>query len=251
MKNPISWWEISSSDAGAMYEFFKKAFGWNIGYDDKVNYYEVLAGKGDNGFYGGGFYTTPEGEEPYLMVYITADDVDTRLEKVKQAGGEIIGEPCDIPGLGRLCLFKEPMGQQLAMIKRSFESHQQMPPQYNPVRWWEIASSDADAVAKFFKDALDWELEYDAESGIYELNAGDISNGFAGGGIFTLKKESKLKPHLTMYIAVDDVDAKAVEIAGLGGSIVLEPFDVPGIGVRICLFKEPTGHMLALIKKRE
>jgi predicted enzyme related to lactoylglutathione lyase len=123
--------------------------------------------------------------------------------------------------------------------------------QKNPVRWWEIASRDADKVAEFLKKVFEWEMEYDDNSGIYEIPAGDASNGFTGGGVFTLKQESKLDPHLTMYIEVDDVDAKAKEIVGHGGTIVLEPFDVPGLkDVRICLFNEPMGQMLAIVQKR-
>lgn len=250
MRNPISWWEISTKDADTLKKFFVEAFGWGIGCDKQSKYYEVLAGKGDNDFYGGGFYNVGEGKEPYLILYITVDDVDARARKVEEGGGTIVEGPFDVTGLGRLCLIREPLGQMLALIKRSFESHQTFPPQKNPIRWWEIASSDADAVARFFQEALDWELDYDEKTGIYELPAGDASNGLAGGGIFTLKKESKLEPHLTLYIEVEDVDAKAKEIEKLGGSIVLEPFDVPGIGVRICLFKEPMGQMLALIQKR-
>ena len=122
--------------------------------------------------------------------------------------------------------------------------------QKNPVRWWEIASRDARALADFFKGALDWDAHYDENTCIYEMPVEDTSNGFVGGGFFTMKKESKLEPHLTFYIEVDNVDSKAKEIEELGGSIVLEPFDVPGIGCRICLFKEPQGQMLAIIQRR-
>jgi predicted enzyme related to lactoylglutathione lyase len=123
--------------------------------------------------------------------------------------------------------------------------------QKNPVRWWEIASKDADKVADFLKKAFEWEMHYDEKSGIYEIPAGDSSNGFVGGGVFTQKPEAVLEPHLTMYIEVEDVDAKAKEIVELGGTIVLEPFNVPGIDARICLFNEPMGQMLAIVQKRD
>ena len=123
--------------------------------------------------------------------------------------------------------------------------------QKNPIRWWEIVSHDAKSMHEFFKNVFDWDMNFDENSGIYEVPAGDASNGFIGGGFFTLKETSKLEPHLTLYIEVDDVDAKAKEIVEHGGSIVLEPFDVPGLkDTRICIFKEPQGIMLALIQRR-
>ena len=80
-KNPISWWEISSKNAAVLAEFFKQAFDWRIEYDEKIGYYEVLAGKADNGFYGGGFYNVDEGEEPYLIVYISVDETLNLAQK--------------------------------------------------------------------------------------------------------------------------------------------------------------------------
>ena len=118
----------------------------------------------------------------------------------------------------------------------------------HPVRWWEYASSDAQVSVDFFRLVFGWELALDENTGIYEEPAGEGGNGFAGGGIFTLKPDSKLVPHLTIYIAVDDVDAKAMEISSAGGEIVIEPLEISP-GVRICLFKEPMGQLFAMIER--
>ena len=120
--------------------------------------------------------------------------------------------------------------------------------QKNPVSWWEIGTKDAGALADFLKKAFEWDIKFDEKMDYHTISAGEARNGFYGGGLFGLKEECKDHPYLTLYIAVDDVDAKAKQIKELGGTIVQEPFDVEGVG-RICMFKEPQGQLLGLIKE--
>ncbi len=66
-----------------------------------------------------------------------------------------------------------------------------------------------------------------------------------GGSVFTLRR-AKL-PFLTIYIKVDDLDAKVKLIEENGGFIVDLPLTLPS-GSRICLFNEPSGVTLAMIQ---
>ena len=70
----------------------------------------------------------------------------------------------------------------------------------------------------------------------------DCSRGL----VFTLRR-AKL-PFLTLYISVDDLDAKRRQVEEHGGAIVIEPTDIGG--ERICLFNEPSGVTFAMIEKR-
>jgi predicted enzyme related to lactoylglutathione lyase len=54
-------------------------------------------------------------------------------------------------------------------------------------------------------------------------------------------------PLLTIYIKVDDIDAKVKLIEEASGFIVDPPLDLPS-GSRICLFNEPSGVTLAMIQ---
>jgi len=120
--------------------------------------------------------------------------------------------------------------------------------QKNPVFFWELASHDAEKTIEFLKKVFDWEVELDEQLGIYEIPAGEAPNGFAGGGVFTLRK-AKL-PFLTIYIQVDDIDARKKLIEENGGYIVEEPPALP-TGTRICLFNEPSGVTLGMLQRRK
>ena len=114
--------------------------------------------------------------------------------------------------------------------------------QKNPVCWWELASHDSEETVEFLRKAFEWEINYDAQQGLYDVPGDEHS---MGGGVFTLRK-AKL-PFLTIYVKVDDVDAKAKLVEELGGFIVIPPFTLPS-GARLCLFNEPSGVTLAMIQ---
>jgi predicted enzyme related to lactoylglutathione lyase len=52
--------------------------------------------------------------------------------------------------------------------------------------------------------------------------------------------------HWHVYFAVDDADAAAAKVSGLGGSILVEPFDSP-VG-RIAVARDPQGAMFSVIQ---
>jgi predicted enzyme related to lactoylglutathione lyase len=116
----------------------------------------------------------------------------------------------------------------------------------NPVVYWELASHYADVTVEFFQRVFEWEFEYDPNTTIFELPAGESSKSFAGGGVFTLRR-AKL-PFLTLYIRVEDIEAKTRLIQENGGFIIEGPMEIPG-GAKICLFNEPSGVTLAMIEK--
>ena len=68
-----------------------------------------------------------------------------------------------------------------------------------------------------------------------------------GGGI--------MKPHegpwpakLTVYIDVDDLDAARERIIAAGGTMVVDPMQVPGVGA-MALFEDPDGRVIGLWKQ--
>jgi uncharacterized protein len=53
-------------------------------------------------------------------------------------------------------------------------------------------------------------------------------------------------PHWMSYIAVDDVDTRTAKVAGLGGKVLKEPFEIPNVG-RMSVVADPTGAVVCLL----
>lgn len=112
-----SWIEHCGAQHQEAKAFYQQVLGWEVmdhPMEDDVIY--PIISVNDSGV--GGFKPFPD-DEPGWLVYITVDDVDSRLEKAITLGATELMPPSDIPGVGRIAIFKDPQGAKLALIKYS------------------------------------------------------------------------------------------------------------------------------------
>src|SRR4029450_7340119 len=50
-------------------------------------------------------------------VGIAVDDIRKSMKKVGDAGGKVLGEPIDIPGVGQYVSFTDPEGNRISMLQ--------------------------------------------------------------------------------------------------------------------------------------
>src|SRR5262245_5020483 len=109
-----------------MAKFYQAAFGWQtqmLG-QDMGNYVVATttetgeAGPKKPGAINGGFYEKQANlPQQYPSLVIAVDDVKKSTEKVKSAGGKVLGEPQDIPGIGKYVSFLDSEGNRLSMLQ--------------------------------------------------------------------------------------------------------------------------------------
>lgn len=117
MGQPVVHWELWSQNPEKVSEFYRKAFGWEIQHVPALNYHLVQTG-GEGGI-NGGIMTPQKGPWPGNMAfYIQVDDLDAYAKKVRDAGGKIVVEKMEVPGVGHLSLFEDTDGRVLGMWKR-------------------------------------------------------------------------------------------------------------------------------------
>lgn len=107
--------------------------------------------------------------------------------------------------------------------------------------WNELNSHDPEAAKAFYAATLGWRFEpmpIEGEPDYCVIRLGDQRVG----GVFELAgpEFADIPDHWFSYIAVDDVDARLVEVARAGGRTLRPPFDVPGVG-RIAIVQDPQG----------
>ena len=51
-----------------------------------------------------------KGQPETWFSYVAVDDLDKRLAKAKKAGGKVLREPFDVPGIGRIAIVADPNG---------------------------------------------------------------------------------------------------------------------------------------------
>ena len=110
-----------------MAQFYTSAFGWQaqlLG-PEMGDYVVVATTETDEsgtpktrGAINGGFY--PKKEEwpaQYPSVVIAVDDVRESMKSVTDAGGQVLGEPMEIPGIGQYVSFYDTEGNRASMLQ--------------------------------------------------------------------------------------------------------------------------------------
>jgi uncharacterized protein len=117
---------MPAEDRKRMADFYTKVFGWKtqqLG-EDMGNY--VLATTTDSdekgpkkpGAINGGFFQkTDDKPAQYPSVVIQVDDIKEHIKKVEKAGGKVLGQPWDIPGVGLYVSFFDTEGNRLSMMQ--------------------------------------------------------------------------------------------------------------------------------------
>ena len=125
--NPVVHFELPAEDRSRMVEFYKRAFGWQarmLG-EDMNNYVVVTTTESDAdnkpkapGAINGGFYPKKEDwPEQYPSVVIAVDDIHESMKTVATAGGKVLGDPMEIPGIGQYVSFYDTEGNRIAMLQ--------------------------------------------------------------------------------------------------------------------------------------
>ena len=94
--------------------------------------------------------------------------------------------------------------------------------------WIELGTSDPDAAKKFYSGLFGWEAQ-DTPAGPDMIYTMLTIRGLDIGAMYKLgEEESKhgVPPHWNTYVAVGSADEAARKAASLGGTVVMEAFDV-------------------------
>jgi predicted enzyme related to lactoylglutathione lyase len=125
--DPVVHFEMPYEDKNRMAGFYSKAFGWKpqmLG-PDKGEYVVVTTAETDEnrrpknpGVINGGFFKKPAdplGQHPSVVIAVT--DIQDALKRVRQAGGKVLGEPMDIPGVGLYAGFLDTEGNRVSVLQ--------------------------------------------------------------------------------------------------------------------------------------
>ena len=124
--DPVVHFEMAYDDATRLARFYQAAFGWkmkNLG--EQMGHY-MLAGTGQTssdgmlkkpGMINGGFFRRSPDIPDQPSVVIAVKDLRKAMANVSSAGGQVMGEPMDIPGIGAFVSIKDSEGNRVGMLE--------------------------------------------------------------------------------------------------------------------------------------
>jgi predicted enzyme related to lactoylglutathione lyase len=125
--NPVVHFEMPYENRERLVNFYTKAFGWQMKKlgKDMGDYVTATTTETDEnrmikkpGAINGGFYPREPGSPAqYPSVVIAVDDIKKAMKEVSSAGGKVLGEPTEIPGIGQYVSFTDTEGNRVSMLQ--------------------------------------------------------------------------------------------------------------------------------------
>ena len=132
--NPVVHFEMPYENPQRLLKFYAQAFGWEMQMLGKEMGDYVLAAttETDNsgmvkrpGAINGGFFPKkPDWPAQYPSVVIAVDDIREAIKKITQAGGKVLGEPMQIPGIGQYVSFTDTEGNRVSVLQPLMPNNQ-------------------------------------------------------------------------------------------------------------------------------
>src|SRR5436190_23263890 len=98
--------------------------------------------------------------------------------------------------------------------------------------WVDLATTDLDDAKRFYGAVLGWDdiQSGPEESGFYSMVERDGKTICGMAAQMEQEKAMGVPPHWNSYVSVASCDETTAKVAGLGGTVVLEPMDVMDVG---------------------
>jgi predicted enzyme related to lactoylglutathione lyase len=189
---------------------------------------------------------------PAWGTYIAVESADDSAEKARQAGGSVLTEPFDVLDAGRMAVLADPTGAVFCLWQAGAHRGAQVVNAPGTWNWSNLHTRDAELAKAFYNELFGWVADS------VDLGEGEFMMlRLPGYGDFLAQRDPDLRrrqseyqappgfedavgwlilmtgdafppeqpPHWNVTFSVDDTDRVAARAAGLGGTVLAEPFD--------------------------
>lgn len=257
------WVDTSQPDPAAAAQFYGGLFGWE---------FEDVMPAGSDGVYligrirGGdaaaiGSVMPGDSQPPVWNTYVWVDSADTAASQVQEAGGRVLAEPFDVLDSGRMAVLADPEGAVFSVWEAGKHRGAQIVNEHGSVNFNTLRTRDLETAKAFYGRVFGWQVLDLGGGGLMwtlpgyaehleERNPGftkSMSEMGAPPGFENVvasidvmaANESDTPARWELTFAVNDADAAAARAAELGGTVMVQPFNVPWS--RVTLVRDPQG----------
>jgi uncharacterized protein len=245
-----SWVELSSPDTDASAAFYREVMGWTTteaGPVEETGGYRMFQTGGQN--VAGLSPLMQESQPVAWSTYVSVDDADEVVAKVKAAGGTVIVEPMDVMDIGRMAFFADPAGAAIGVWQPKSFTGADVVNEPGSLCWNEVLTRDAAAGRAFYPAVFGWSIGRPQFEGAPDDYVVWEVDGRAVGGMMQMSEPyfpPDLPPHWSVCFAVADCDATVAKARAAGGTIAMEPMDM-SIG-RFAGIVDPQGAAFAVMR---
>lgn len=250
-----NWVELTTPDLQAAQAFYGALFGWTY----------VDTGPAP----GGGSYLLAQlsggvagalvlGEPGRWNSYVLVDSVEETAERVRAAGGRVLGQPADVEQ-GRVLAFTDPEGAELRAWEPRGRRGADVVNAHGSVNFNDLHTRDSAAAAQFYAAVFGWRV-LDMGGGMVtwalraygdhlERRSPGTREAYASMGgpegfedvvaSIAAVDGNDAPAHWGVTFSVDDAESCAARASELGGRVLTGPIDAPW--VRTVVLQDPQG----------
>jgi predicted enzyme related to lactoylglutathione lyase len=182
------------------------------------------------------------GAPPAWTTYVRVGALEAAGARARELGGAVLGEPLEIPGVGRTVPLADPAGAVLLAWEPAGWEGEELVNEVGTWVWNDLQIAEPESVLSFYSELLGWSIDpIEASHGTYWSIA---SGGRGIGGI--MRSPQAPKPFWNVYFGVSDIDATLAHATSLGATTLLEPITVPA--GRFAMSIDPQGAPVSFIE---
>lgn len=245
------WIDLGTPDQDAAAEFYGDLFGWSVEADENAEQtggYRVATLR--EKAIGGVMKLMQEGQPPAWSTYVSAEDADATVAKAREAGGNVVVEPMDVLDYGRMAFLADPTGAVFGIWQPGRNIGAGLVNEPGAFSWAELNTRDVDAAKAFYGAVFGWTFEDMAFEGAGSyVNVHLTADDTGVAGMLDMGERGipdEVPAHWQVYFGVDDTDAAVEKTKARGGSVMVEPIDIPA--GRFAVLTDPHGAAFAVIK---
>ncbi len=247
------WVELSGTpDIEASEAFYRELFGWEMPEQpnsDQLGGYRRAKLNGKD--VAGVSPAMEEGQPAVWATYVSVADAAATTEAIKGNGGNVIVEPMDVVGLGTMAVFSDPGGAVFGLWQPGTFAGAELANEPGAFAWNELGTRDMDGAKEFYPAVFGWDYDDMESPRVGTYTAWKLDEAMVGGmlDINAAGLPAEIPAHWLVYFAVADADAAVEKVKAGGGSVRMEPIDIP-FG-RFAVVADPFGAVFAVMQLTE
>ena len=116
MSNPVVHWQILSPEPEKSVSFYTKLFSWKLSQANSLGYRELDTGS--SRATNGGVWPAPEGERPFIQLFIEVADVDEYVRKAEALGATVVIPKSVLPDGDTMAVLQDPTGLSFGLQQK-------------------------------------------------------------------------------------------------------------------------------------
>jgi hypothetical protein len=236
--------DLACPDLVASASFYSSLFGWEVkDQGPESGHYHMMELGGVP--VAGAAPIMMEGQPPAWTTYVSVEDADASIDRVRAAGGTVLVEPMDVLDVGRMAVFADPTGAAAAVWQPRRHIGAGLVNESGALAWNELTTRDTETAKAFYREAFGWEAET-SEMGGLEYTMWKLGGNEIGGMMRTPAEVPPEVPAFWLaYFGTADCDATVARATGLGAALFNGPVDIPA--GRFAIMGDPSGAMFGVI----